>query len=163
MSQKTLLVLSSIVFSVGVISSFFVMRSLVSGKEVARQPSTQIQETNPENKSEVSELKPYEIETQEIKVFADRMEPTVITAKAGNSVQFNPKDGLTHKIGIGEGKTEESDHEHDATSAPVEIKADEGYKVSFNKPGTYYYHDHENPASKVMIVVFEEGVSPKVE
>ena len=91
----------------------------------------------------------------EIKL-ADRMTPEAITIAPGESIQIDPKDGKTHVIGKGQGKKGEvsagETHNHQAGSEQ-EVAPDEGFKVTFNEPGIFYFHDHDNPDASVAVVV----------
>lgn len=93
-----------------------------------------------------------------ISLLADKIEPNAIIIKVGEVVQFNTKDGRIHNIAQGAGAGLGSKHDH--TEGGLEsgnFNADEGYRVSFKKVGTYEFHDHDNPKLFVTIVVYKNS------
>lgn len=82
------------------------------------------------------------------------MEPDAVSAKVGSTVQFNPKDGNSHKVSYGKGDSYNNMHEHvEGVLKSGEIKPDDSYKVIFSKEGAYYFHDHTNTKAYVSILV----------
>jgi plastocyanin len=77
--------------------------------------------------------------------------PDTVTVKVGQTVQFNSADGKSHDIASGPGGHE---HEHTAGIRSGKFSADEGWKVTFSKPGTYYFHDHLNPEISILVVAY---------
>ncbi len=91
----------------------------------------------------------------------DHADPSAIAVTKGTYVQFNTKDNLTHNIGEGSGddETHQQLHEdtHDHTYKGKEsgnFGAGSGYRVQFNKTGTYTFHDHLHPKISITVVVY---------
>ncbi len=78
--------------------------------------------------------------------------PDTLTVKVGESVQFNSADGKTHSLSLGKGGDA---HEHNGPFSSGEFKADEAWRVQFKEPGTYYFHDHYNPGTNILVVVYK--------
>ncbi|GAC1371158.1 MAG: hypothetical protein NVSMB39_4670 [Candidatus Saccharimonadales bacterium] len=98
-----------------------------------------------------------------INLLSDRADPSAMAVIRGDYVQFDAKDGKTHNIGQGSGDDQvhqqlgQAVHEHDYTAKESgAFGPDEGYRVQFNKTGTYAFHDHLNPKISVTIVVYEK-------
>ncbi len=83
--------------------------------------------------------------------------PDELAVKVGESIQFNSMDGKSHNISQGEGNDYDKEHEHNAQnfSDSGTFGPDEGFLVSFNKIGTYFFHDHLNPDLFVTVVVYD--------
>jgi plastocyanin len=88
------------------------------------------------------------------------MVPNELAIEAGQSVQFNSADGKKHNIAEGQGAGnhghETSGHEHDGASLSGDFGTDEAWRVKFDKPGTYRFHDHYSPEQNILIVVYEK-------
>lgn len=84
----------------------------------------------------------------------DGAKPNEISVPLGGFVQFNSADGKKHQMSIGSGG---HDHSHQTSFNSPTIGADEGWRVQFNNPGSFYMHDHTNPDINVLIVVYEPG------
>ncbi len=78
--------------------------------------------------------------------------PDTITVRAGQTVQFNSADGRSHNLSLGKGGEE---HNHRGPFASGEFGADEAWRVQFKQAGSYFFHDHYNPSSIVLVVVYE--------
>ena len=90
----------------------------------------------------------------QVSLRGDHAEPDILIVKAGESVQFNSRDGKTHNLTQGKGSGYEQDHDHTPGLEPGEFSADEGYRVLFHEPGTFYFHDHFNPDISVTVVAY---------
>ncbi len=97
-----------------------------------------------------------------VELKSDRAEPSAIAVTKGAYVQFNSKDGKSHNIGEGSGDDgihqaeHQPEHAHDyQAKVSGAFGPDEGYRVLFNKTGTYEFHDHLNPKISVTVVVYE--------
>ncbi len=94
---------------------------------------------------------------------ADGMYPNELAVQVGETVQFNAADGQKHNISEGDGASNHSGHSdpehHDHVGGFVsgEFAADEGWRVTFKKPGTYKLHDHFNPKQNILVVVYEKS------
>lgn len=82
----------------------------------------------------------------------DKAEPDTLTVKVGEYVQFNSNDGKKHSLSLGKGGEV---HEHNGPFSSGEFKADEAWRVQFKEPGTYYFHDHFDPAINILLVVYD--------
>jgi plastocyanin len=85
--------------------------------------------------------------------------PDTIAVQKGSYVQFNSGDGLTHSISLGKGGEE---HDHSGPFSSGDFRADEAWKVQFNDPGTYSFHDHYNPKISMLVVVYEQGADHSI-
>jgi plastocyanin len=85
---------------------------------------------------------------------ASRANPDTLTVKAGEFVQFNSADGNSHSLSLGEGG---EDHGHNGPFSSGEFKADEGWRVQFKEPGTYFFHDHHHPEINILVVVYKDS------
>jgi len=92
---------------------------------------------------------------QTIGLYSDRADPGEVYLKVGQVLQFNTKDGKTHRIALGEGGT---DHEHLSSTNSGNFGADEGWRVRFDNVGTFYFHDHLNPNINVLVVVYKPSI-----
>lgn len=96
----------------------------------------------------------------EIQLLKDRAEPTAITVKVGETVQFNAKDGRTHDIARGSGGLAGV---HTATSdtgpSSGQFGADEGYRLTMKEAGTFDFYDKLDPRLSVTIIVYVEKVA----
>lgn len=90
----------------------------------------------------------------------DRAEPDILTVPIGTFVRFNSKDGKSHSLSLGKGGEE---HEHTGRFTSGEFKADEAWRVQFQEPGTYVFHDHFSPTIVISVVVYKPGSSYKLE
>lgn len=81
-----------------------------------------------------------------------RANPDTITVPLGKTVQFNSKDGKEHNISVGGGGEE---HEHTGSFHSGVFGKNEAWRATFNKPGTYIFHDHNNPHINILIVVYQ--------
>lgn len=92
----------------------------------------------------------------EVVINDDQMKPNAMLVKTGESVQFNPKDGKKHNIASGKGSKGPNTgpgHNHQEGSESGYFEPDEGYRVTFNKEGVYYYHDHDKPGATTSVIV----------
>ncbi len=87
-----------------------------------------------------------------IDLLSDKASPGEVTLPVGQVLQFNAKDGRTHRLALGEGGTE---HEHTSQTDSGNFGADEAWRVRFDKPGTFYFHDHLSPKISVLVVVYQ--------
>lgn len=87
-----------------------------------------------------------------VDLHSDKASPEQVTIIVGEVLQFNARDGKTHRIALGEGGEE---HDHTSSSNSGDFQADEGWRVQFDKPGTYYFHDHLNPNINVLVVAYQ--------
>lgn len=87
-----------------------------------------------------------------VSLMSDKASPDEVTVEAGQVVQFNSRDGKSHRLALGQGGSE---HEHTSATDSGVFGADEAWKVRFDKPGTYYIHDHFNPAINILIVAYK--------
>ncbi len=94
---------------------------------------------------------------QTVDLLPDRAEPNTVLIPVGGVVQFNSKDGKTHNIAEGQGDDYDRNHGHTDPGTGVEsgaFGADEGYKVTFKQAGTYFFHDHLNPALAISVIAY---------
>jgi plastocyanin len=90
-------------------------------------------------------------------------DPDAITVPIGGYVQFNSADNKTHSLASGSGDNHHNgSHKHNGTHVSGDFKADEGWKVQFNKTGTYEFHDHYNPEVYITVVVYQPGGDYKI-
>ena len=82
---------------------------------------------------------------------SDRAVPDTLTVPVGKTVQFNSKDGKKHNLSLGLGGEE---HEHAGPFHSGEFGADEAWRATFTKAGTYSFHDHNNPKINILIVAY---------
>lgn len=82
---------------------------------------------------------------------ADRAIPDALTVPVGKTVQFNSKDGKKHNLSLGLGGEE---HEHAGPFHSGEFGANEAWRATFTKAGTYSFHDHNNPKINILIVAY---------
>lgn len=78
--------------------------------------------------------------------------PDTVSLPVGQSIQFNADDGLKHRMGFGAGGHE---HQEDNLYDSGEFGGGESWRVAFNKPGTYQFHDHLNPNISVLVVAYQ--------
>ncbi|MBA2279507.1 hypothetical protein H0V99_03670 [Candidatus Saccharibacteria bacterium] len=101
------------------------------------------------------------------------IKPDNISVKLGEFVQFNSADGRVHNMSLGEGKHGQEDdghgahadvsHQHEGEYQSGDFEADEAWRVQFNQTGVFYMHDHYNPDLFVTVIVYEPGVTPRLE
>lgn len=98
----------------------------------------------------------------EIQLFKDRVEPTAVTVKVGETIQFNSKDGRTHDIARGSGGLAGV---HTATSetgpSSGQFGADEGYRLTMKDAGTFDFYDKLDPRLSVTVIVYVPKTSTK--
>lgn len=88
----------------------------------------------------------------QVSLLNDHADPDSLSIKVGQTVQFNSKDKHSHFLTSGEGG---SDHQHDKGGFESgEFGADQAWKATFNKKGTYTVHDHNYPSINVLVVVY---------
>ena len=90
-----------------------------------------------------------------VDLLESKASPDQVTIIAGGVIQFNAKDGNSHRLALGEGGSE---HEHTSTTDSGIFNADEGWRVRFDKPGTYFIHDHLNPNINILVVAYKPQV-----
>jgi hypothetical protein len=88
--------------------------------------------------------------------------PDTIAIVKGSYVQFDAMDKHTYNIGQGSGNNEVHQEMHDDVHEHLEKGIEsgtfgpgQGYRVQFNKVGTYDFHDHLNPKISVTVIVYE--------
>lgn len=97
-----------------------------------------------------------------IELRASGATPDAIAVVKGSFVQFDVKDDRTYNIGQGKGNDpvhqemnlNEHDHPKSAKESGI-FGPGQGYRVTFNEVGTYYFHDHVNPKISIAVVVYE--------
>lgn len=94
-----------------------------------------------------------------VQLTANGAKPNELSVKLGSTVQFNSADGKVHKLSLGEGGEE---HAHTGSFQSGEIKADEGWRATFSKPGTYFFHDHYNPDINVLVIAYKPDSDTKI-
>mgnify|MGYP003385414369 CR=1 FL=1 len=108
---------------------------------------------------------PKPVVVHEIKLLASGASPGELAIKVGETVQFNSKDGAKHLLTQGEAPAADGSVAHTAhgggglTSGV--FKADEGYRVTFTKNGTYTFYDEFNPKTNILIVVYQPSAKAK--
>lgn len=90
---------------------------------------------------------------------AEAADPDTLTIKVGDSVQFNSADGQSHSLSLGLGG---EGHQHTGPFSSGEFQADEAWRVQFNQPGTYKFHDHKNPKINILVVTYQPGAEHKI-
>lgn len=86
--------------------------------------------------------------------------PSAVTVENGSYVQFNSADGKAHSLSLGGGGEE---HNHHGQFSSGEFRADEAWRVRFDKDGTYKFHDHFNPKINVVVLVYTPDKDYKIE
>ncbi len=88
--------------------------------------------------------------------------PDAIAVVKGSYVEFDVKDKRTYNIGQGSGNDEVHQQAHadihDHPKGAIESGAfgpGQGYRVLFNKTGTFQFHDHLNPKISITVIVYE--------
>lgn len=88
--------------------------------------------------------------------------PDAIAIVKGSYVEFDVKDKRTYNIGQGSGNdaVHQEAHQdvHDHPKGAIESGAfgpGQGYRVLFNKVGTFQFHDHLNPKIFITVIVYE--------
>ena len=91
-----------------------------------------------------------------VALHATSSEPSYLLIKTGEYVEFDSKDGKSHNIasGVGNGNDEKHDHQQGQVESG-EFAPDEGFLAQFNKVGTFYFHDHQNPNINISIGVYD--------
>ncbi len=90
-------------------------------------------------------------------------DPADLLITVGEYVEFDSKDGKVHDIAIGAGDGDGEHHDHTATGLESgDFKADEGYRVQFNKIGSYYFHDHRRPSLTISVAVYQPSASSSI-
>ena len=95
-----------------------------------------------------------------VNLLSDRATPDALTVRVGETVQFNSRDGKSHRLAEGKGERAEtmgSEDDHDHTVGGYDsgtFAADEAWRVQFKKKGTYRLHDHLNPKIYITVVVY---------
>lgn len=84
--------------------------------------------------------------------------PDEVSVKIGSTIQFNSADGNSHSLSLGAGGEK---HSHNGPFNSGEFKADEAWRATFDEPGTFLFHDHDNPDINVLVVAY--GDNPKLE
>lgn len=87
-------------------------------------------------------------------LYKNKAIPDTIAVVRGTFVQFNSKDGKTHDLSLGKGGEH---HEHTGTFQSGDFNANEAWRVQFKDDGSYYFHDHLNPAINILVVVYTPG------
>lgn len=83
----------------------------------------------------------------------DAADPSLLSVKVGQFVQFDSKDGQSHNLIQG---TPDSSHEHSAGDLTSGVfKGNEAWKVEFKKVGTYNFFDQLNPKIQVTVVSYQ--------
>ncbi len=94
-----------------------------------------------------------------VSLYKTQASPSDILIKKGEFVEFDSKDGGTHIIASGKGNDYDEQHEHIGTGIESQVfGSDEGYRVQFNEIGTYFFHDHLNPAIAVTVAVYDPTI-----
>ncbi len=90
-----------------------------------------------------------------VSLLKDHAEPAELLIKAGDTVQFNSKDGLRHNLGAGTGNSV-ANHQHDDDAFESgQFGSDEAYRARFSTIGVYYLHDHLHPDITVTVAVYD--------
>lgn len=95
-----------------------------------------------------------------VSLLKDKALPNTIAITKGSFVQFNSADGNSHSLSLGGGGEE---HAHTGKFSSGEFKKDEAWRVQFTEDGTYTFHDHYNPKTNIVVVVYTAGKQYKVE
>lgn len=86
-------------------------------------------------------------------------QPAELSVPAGSFVQFNSADGKSHNISLGKGGEE---HDHGGLFYSGEFGPDEAWRVQFEREGSFFFHDHQNPDINVLVVVYTPGKDYKI-
>ncbi len=81
-------------------------------------------------------------------------QPSVISVKIGEYLQINSQDGKKHNMALGRGDADHQGHDHVDGGESGEFGPNEAYKVKIKLPGTYYFHDHDNPATYIIVIAY---------
>ena len=93
----------------------------------------------------------------------DRAEPDAISVPIGGYAQFNSADNKMHNIAEGSGDVDhDGSHVHSGKHLSGDFKANEGWKVQFNKTGTFEFHDHYNPKINFIVIVYQPDADYKL-
>lgn len=90
----------------------------------------------------------------------DTARPNSLSVKKDDTVRFASNDGKNHSLSLGEGG---SKHSHAGKLSSGSIGAHEAWEVRFDKEGSYYFHDHDNPGINVLVVVYTPGKSYRID
>lgn len=89
----------------------------------------------------------------EVNLNENSADPDSIAVVAGQTVIFNSADGKVHNLSLGEGGDE---HDHYGPFSSGDFGEGEAWRVTFEEPGTYFFHDHTNPSINVLVVVYNQ-------
>lgn len=93
--------------------------------------------------------------TYAVDIYADKIEPSTTIIPLGATLQMNNKDTKPHNIAQGAGNDYSLDHAHLPTGPESgSFGPSEAYQVTFDKPGTYTFHDHTNPNLVLTAIVY---------
>lgn len=96
------------------------------------------------------------VQTHHVSLLKNKASPSELIVKLGETVQFDSRDGKNHDIAQGPGNEFKKAHDHpEGSKESGPFGPNEGYKISFTKPGTYHFHDHLNPKIFVAVVVYD--------
>ena len=93
---------------------------------------------------------------QTVSLQSDKASPDEVSIKVGQVLQFNANDDKSHRLAFGEGGTE---HQHTSKTDSGVFKPGEGWRVRFDKPGTYFFHDHFNPNINILVVAYNPKIN----
>jgi plastocyanin len=87
--------------------------------------------------------------TARVTVMATGFQPSELAVKTGTKVVWTNEDTKGHSVGANPYPS------HDSLRALVSpiLSQDQTYTYTFDKAGTYYYHDDQNPTLNAKIVV----------
>lgn len=125
------------ILAIAIIATFFLL---------ARKPSSKIPSPKSDLKGTVNEVR-----KATITINKEGFTPATITIKAGTNVTWANTDSAEHAIASDPHPT------HTGLKGLESITLNKGgtYTFSFDKPGTYTYHDHLNPYKSMGTVVVE--------
>lgn len=140
------------------IASFFLFsRAENKGGELSRASSDKVQSPVAVDTSEPTSIEAPQ--THMVRLLKEGMDPRELIVKVGESVQFNSADGRSHNIGQGDGGDPDLGRAHDHPQEALEsgkFNKDEGYLVTFTRPGVYSFHDHFDSDLFITIIAYEK-------
>ena len=90
-----------------------------------------------------------------IALFKGRAIPDALSIHAGEYVEFDSKDGVTHDIALGGGN--ENGHAHDHSDIDISsgvFGGDEAYQLLIKDKGVYDFHDHLHPDIFATVIAY---------
>lgn len=87
----------------------------------------------------------------------DTADPSVVSVKIGQYVQFDSRDGQSHSLtqGTTAAAGAVAHHAANGNASSGVFKANEAWQAQFKKAGTYSFYDELNPKIQVTVVAYQ--------